>query len=75
MKLWKGQGCVCSQASAAVGGWGEACLRLHYSDGGEGGVIQLPGSEDAGKEPSALCPSSALLFFPFIPQIFIERLL
>lgn len=40
-----------------------------------GGVIQLPGSEDAGKEPSALCPSSALLFFPFIPQIFIERLL
>lgn len=74
MKLWKGQGCVCSQACAAVGG-GQACLRLHYSDGGEGGVIQLPGSEDAGKEPSALCPSSALLFFPFIPQIFIERLL
>lgn len=56
------------------GGGGQACLRLHYSDGG-GGVIQLPGSEDAGKEPSALCPSSALLFFPFIPQIFIERLL
>lgn len=75
MKLWKGQGCVCSQACAAVGGGGRLVSDSTIAMGGEGGVIQLPGSEDAGKEPSALCPSSALLFFPFIPQIFIERLL
>lgn len=57
------------------GGGGRLVSDSTIAMGGKGGVIQLPGSEDAGKEPSALCPSSALLFFPFIPQIFIERLL
>lgn len=55
-------------------GW-QACLRLHYGRVGKKKIIQLPGSRDAGTEPSALCPSSGLPFFPFIPQIFIESLL
>lgn len=68
------QSSLCCSGGWGVGGW-QACLRLRYGRWREGGVIQLPGSEDAGTEPSALCPSSALLFFPCIPQIFIERLL